>query len=168
LPYLRLPTGRSALRIIFIIIIIGGKAIGRWLGLTYEQVRPLIDDQTIPTFKLPGHTKRCALKSILYETFAKYAQRFSYEICPANARQHPIAKMVFALWCRCEMVGLKNVPPASKDNRCTATNRRGSSRERAGMGVARNHRGDFALILCFYLFLFVRQSCVFFQEWQLL
>jgi hypothetical protein len=45
--------------------------------------------------------------------------------------------------------------------------RRGSSRERAsGMGAGRNHQGDFALILCFNS-LFVRQSCVFFQEWQL-
>jgi hypothetical protein len=56
-------------------ILIGTKAIGHWLGLTYEQVRPLIDDKTIPTFKLPGHTKRCALKSTLNETFRQHANR---------------------------------------------------------------------------------------------
>lgn len=56
-------------------VIFGTKAIAHWLGLTYEQVRPLIDDKTVPTFKLPGHTKRCALKSALNEAFRKYANR---------------------------------------------------------------------------------------------
>lgn len=66
-------------------IIIGGRAIANWLGLTYEQIRPLIDDKTIPTFKLPGHTKRCALKSTLNETFRQYANRHSNRLPIANA-----------------------------------------------------------------------------------
>jgi len=67
-------------------IIIGGKAIAQWLGLTYEQVRPLIDDRTIPTFKLPGHTKRCALKSTLNETFRQYANRRPIANAPAEEK----------------------------------------------------------------------------------
>jgi hypothetical protein len=55
-------------------IIIGVKAIAQWIGLTYEQARPLVADRTIPTFKMPRHAKRCALKSELNQTFAKYAQ----------------------------------------------------------------------------------------------
>jgi hypothetical protein len=49
----------------------------------------------------------------------------------------------------------KNVPPASKDNVALQPFAE-ARRERgpvAGMGAARNHRGDFALILCFYLVL---------------
>jgi hypothetical protein len=67
-------------------IIFGGRAIARWLGLSYQQARPLIRDGSIPTFKMGRHTKRCALKSVLNETFAKYAQRQPLANAPAEEK----------------------------------------------------------------------------------
>jgi hypothetical protein len=55
--------------------LLGEAQIARWLGISCAQVRPLIRDGSIPTFKLPRHTKRCALKSTLNETFRQYANR---------------------------------------------------------------------------------------------
>lgn len=50
-------------------------AIATWLGMTYDQARPLVDDGTIPTFSLPGHSIRCGLKSTIHDAFRQYANR---------------------------------------------------------------------------------------------
>lgn len=55
-------------------LLYGVRAIARWHGLTYEQCRPLIDEGIIPTFRPPGKTVRCALKSALNETWQKYSK----------------------------------------------------------------------------------------------
>jgi len=38
-------------------------------------VKALIDDGTIPTFRLPGRSVRCAIKSELNATIREYARR---------------------------------------------------------------------------------------------
>jgi hypothetical protein len=56
-------------------LLYGVAMIGRWLGLSEGQARALIDDGTIPTFRMPSRSARCALKSELNETFRDYASR---------------------------------------------------------------------------------------------
>jgi hypothetical protein len=56
-------------------LLYGVAMIARWLGLSLGQAKPLIDDGTIPTFKPPGHTNRCALKSIINDTARRYAEK---------------------------------------------------------------------------------------------
>lgn len=55
-------------------VLYGVAAIGRWLGMTRAQVKPLIDRGIIPSFKLPGLAVRCALKSAIHQAFAGYAK----------------------------------------------------------------------------------------------
>lgn len=58
----------------------GVAMIARWLGLTRSQVKPFIEDGTIPTFRPPGRAVRCALKSRLNATFRDWSnRRSSYE-----------------------------------------------------------------------------------------
>lgn len=54
----------------------GASAIARWLGMTIGQCKPLIADDTIPTFRPPGRKALCALKSEINAAFAEYARRF--------------------------------------------------------------------------------------------
>lgn len=54
-------------------LLYGSRMIARWLGLTYGQAKPLIENDTIPTFKIPGHTVRCALKSALNARFREWS-----------------------------------------------------------------------------------------------
>ena len=56
-------------------LLYGTAMIARWLALTDGQVTPLINDGTIPTFRMPGKSVRCAIKSELNETFRNYAKR---------------------------------------------------------------------------------------------
>lgn len=56
-------------------LLYGTAMIGRWLGLTEGQAKALIDDGTIPTFRMPGRSVRCAIKSELNEMFRSYAKR---------------------------------------------------------------------------------------------
>jgi hypothetical protein len=55
-------------------VLYGTKAISKWLGMSIQQCRPLIDDGTIPTFKPPGRSIRCALKSAVNAAWEKYAE----------------------------------------------------------------------------------------------
>jgi ascorbate-specific PTS system EIIC-type component UlaA len=56
-------------------VLFGIGAIARWMGLTSGRVKQLIDAEIIPTFKPPGRSSRCALKSAINEAFAEYAGR---------------------------------------------------------------------------------------------
>jgi len=56
-------------------LLYGVAMIGRWLGLSEGQAKALVDDGSIPTFRMPGRSARCALKSELNETFREYANR---------------------------------------------------------------------------------------------
>jgi hypothetical protein len=56
-------------------LLYGVAMIGRWLGLSEGQVKALIDDGTIPTFRMPGRATRCAIKSELNATVREYANR---------------------------------------------------------------------------------------------
>jgi hypothetical protein len=56
-------------------VLVGVSAIARWMGMTYGQAKQLIDAEIIPTFKPPGRSSRCALKSAINEAFADYARR---------------------------------------------------------------------------------------------
>jgi hypothetical protein len=56
-------------------VLFGISAIARWMGLTHGQVKQLIDAEIIPTFKPPGRSSRCALKSAINEAFSEYARR---------------------------------------------------------------------------------------------
>jgi hypothetical protein len=56
-------------------VLYGVGTIARWLGMTRGQAKPLIDDGTIPTFRPPGHTARCALKSEINAAFREHADR---------------------------------------------------------------------------------------------
>jgi hypothetical protein len=69
------PRDESVLPAIDAELLYGTAMIGRWLGLTEGQARALIDDGTIPTFRMPGRSARCAIKSELNETFRDYANR---------------------------------------------------------------------------------------------
>jgi hypothetical protein len=55
-------------------LLYGIKMIGRWLGLSRGQAKALIDDGTLPTFRPPGRTIRCACKSQLNEVFRQWAR----------------------------------------------------------------------------------------------
>ena len=57
-------------------LLYGVKAIATYLQITEAQARPLIQDGTIPTFRMPGHTTRCARKSTLNSTWADYEKRW--------------------------------------------------------------------------------------------
>jgi len=56
-------------------LLYGVAMIGRWLGLSEGQAKTLVDDGIIPTFRLPGRSVRCAIKSELNETFREYSSR---------------------------------------------------------------------------------------------
>ena len=56
-------------------LLYGTAMIGRWLGLSEGQAKALIEDGSIPTFRMPGRSVRCAIKSELNETFRAYATR---------------------------------------------------------------------------------------------
>jgi hypothetical protein len=56
-------------------VLVGISAIARWLGVTAGQAKSLVDDGTVPSFKPPGRTARCALKSAINAAMAEYARR---------------------------------------------------------------------------------------------
>jgi hypothetical protein len=56
-------------------LLYGVAMIARWLGLTESQAKALIDENVLPTWTMPGKTKRCAIKSELNKTFREYARR---------------------------------------------------------------------------------------------
>jgi hypothetical protein len=56
-------------------LLYGVAMIGRWLGLSEGQASELVKDGSIPTFRMPGRSVRCAIKSELNETFRDYANR---------------------------------------------------------------------------------------------
>ncbi|SHM06788.1 hypothetical protein SAMN05444159_7585 [Bradyrhizobium lablabi] len=69
------PRDEPALPAIDCDVLFGLGAIARWLGITVGQAKALVDDGTVPTFKPPGRSARCALKSAINEAFAEYARR---------------------------------------------------------------------------------------------
>jgi hypothetical protein len=69
------PRDEPALPAIDCDVLFGIAAIARWMGVTAGQAKALVDDETIPSFKPPSRTARCALKSAINETFAEYARR---------------------------------------------------------------------------------------------
>ena len=50
-------------------VLYGLSAIATWLGMSVQQCRPLVADGLIPTFRPPGRTTRCALKSAIHATW---------------------------------------------------------------------------------------------------
>jgi hypothetical protein len=56
-------------------LLYGTPVIARWLGMTLGQARHLIDDGTLPTFRPPGRTIRCACKSQLNEVVREWSRR---------------------------------------------------------------------------------------------
>jgi len=56
-------------------LLYGVATIARWLGMTRAQAKPLIEADLIPTFRPPGRTVRCALKSALNASFRDWAKR---------------------------------------------------------------------------------------------
>jgi hypothetical protein len=71
-------------------LLYGTAMIGRWLGLSEGQARALIDDGTLPTFRMPGRSVRCALKSELNATVREYARR------PGAAAKAPSRRLLAA------------------------------------------------------------------------
>jgi hypothetical protein len=69
------PPGTPNLPAIDAELLYGVAMIGRWLGLSQGQAKALIDDGTIPTFRMPGRSVRCAIKSELNATVREYARR---------------------------------------------------------------------------------------------
>lgn len=57
-------------------VLYGASAIARWLGMTIGQCKPLLADETIPTFRPPGRKALCALKTEVNAAWAEYARRF--------------------------------------------------------------------------------------------
>jgi hypothetical protein len=56
-------------------VLIGPDAIAAWLGISRGRCRGMIADASLPTFRLPGRSVRCALKSAIAEAFEEYARR---------------------------------------------------------------------------------------------
>jgi hypothetical protein len=56
-------------------LLYGMQKIGAWLGMTRGQVKPFIDDGTLPTFKPPGRSVRCAIKTELNQVFQEWSKR---------------------------------------------------------------------------------------------
>ena len=56
-------------------LLYGMEMIGRWLGMTRGQVKSFVDDGSLPTFRPPGRTIRCAIKSELNATFREWRKR---------------------------------------------------------------------------------------------
>jgi len=66
-------------------LLYGVRAIATFLGMTPEQARPLIEGDIIPTFRLPGHTKRCARKSTLNARWAEIENNWRMKHAGAGA-----------------------------------------------------------------------------------
>ena len=56
-------------------LLYGVRAIARWMGLTRGQARRFIDTGMLPTFRPPGRSVRCAVKSQLNEVFREWSKR---------------------------------------------------------------------------------------------
>jgi hypothetical protein len=56
-------------------VLIGLDSIAAWLGISRGQCRGLVDDGAVPTFRLPGRSTRCALKSAIGAAMQEYARR---------------------------------------------------------------------------------------------
>lgn len=56
-------------------LLYGIAAIARWMGMTRSKVKPLIEGELIPTFRPPGRSVRCALKTRLNAAFNEWANR---------------------------------------------------------------------------------------------
>ena len=55
-------------------VLIGVDQIAAWLGISRGRCRGLVDDGAVPTFRLPGRSMRCALKSAIGAAMAEYAK----------------------------------------------------------------------------------------------
>jgi hypothetical protein len=55
-------------------LLYGVARIAAWLGLSRAQARRLIDDGTLPTFRPPGRSIRCACKSQLNEVVQAWSR----------------------------------------------------------------------------------------------
>ena len=71
-------------------LLYGRAMIARWLALTDGQATPLINDGTIPTFRMPGKSVRCALKSAINRAMQEYAAR------PGAGAKAPTRKLKMA------------------------------------------------------------------------
>jgi hypothetical protein len=56
-------------------VLIGLDSIAAWLGISRGRCRGLVDDGAVPTFRLPGRSVRCALKSDVAAKMQEYARR---------------------------------------------------------------------------------------------
>jgi hypothetical protein len=56
-------------------VLIGLDCIAAWLGISRGRCRGLVDDGTIPTFRLPGRCTTCALKSAIGAVMEEYSRR---------------------------------------------------------------------------------------------
>jgi hypothetical protein len=56
-------------------VLIGIDVIAAWIGISRGRCRGLVDDGAIPTFRLPGRSVRCALKSAIGAVMEEYSRR---------------------------------------------------------------------------------------------
>jgi hypothetical protein len=56
-------------------VLIGAAAIAAWLGIRPGRCRGMIEDGSLPTFRLPGRAVRCALKSSIITAFEEHERR---------------------------------------------------------------------------------------------
>src|SRR5262245_17743257 len=56
-------------------LIYGARAIADWLKMPLPTCRELMNEGSIPTFRMPGSTTRCARKSTLNALWAKYEEQ---------------------------------------------------------------------------------------------
>ncbi len=59
-------------------VLIGIDAIAAWLGIGRGRCRGLVDSGVLPTFRLPGRSFRCALKTEIAEAMQQYAAKAKF------------------------------------------------------------------------------------------